>query len=202
MTEVQKFHFEGNPLEFEEMGDDVWVTAAQLAPCLGYADKRAVNNLYKRNSDAFKPTQVREIKLISGDGKPRKTRVFSPDGVVKMAIYGKTPTCRRFQDRAVEILSEIRKGGAVITREQANRMMEAAVAAATAPLVQTLALQMDMTRHIVSCHASVLGKWSHTKSWLKQAGPWMFEGMEESAEQILKDGVKKKRFVKGDNNGG
>lgn len=108
---VKTFEFQGKPLAFREAGDDWFVTAAEVAGALGYAGKDEVLRLWDRHRAEFKPGETCTVKLTAqAGGQARAVRVFSPRGVMKVAMLSNTPVAAAFRDFALDVLEDLRSG--------------------------------------------------------------------------------------------
>ncbi|MDD0936982.1 Bro-N domain-containing protein, partial [Xylella fastidiosa subsp. multiplex] len=95
-----------------------YLTAADLARALGYADERAVSRIYNRHSEEFTVEMSLVVNLTTkgfGSGNSEKpTRLFSPRGCHLVAMFARTSVAaafRRWVLDVLEVLPSIRKTG-------------------------------------------------------------------------------------------
>ena len=69
-NEIQRFEFEGKPLEFRQVGGEWWATAEEAAPLLGYKNARSVFTLAdrKKNRPMFRAGEQGVIDLMTPGG--------------------------------------------------------------------------------------------------------------------------------------
>lgn len=100
---------------------DVFMTIAQLAAALEYADKSGVEKIIQRNkyldSIEFSGTD----KLSAPDGKAYETRIFTEDGVYEVTMLSGRPKAREFRAWVRQVLKALRKGEATLTVPSANK---------------------------------------------------------------------------------
>ncbi|MGN5575908.1 hypothetical protein VF709_24620, partial [Enterobacter sp. Lyrl_3] len=79
-----KFH-DQVVIPFDNGDGKIWFTAKQAAGLLGYAQVKAITNLYNRNKDEFTEGMSKVITLmtngINNNLRRKKVRVFSPRGL-------------------------------------------------------------------------------------------------------------------------
>ncbi|MBE0267821.1 hypothetical protein FG476_12010 [Xylella fastidiosa subsp. multiplex] len=99
-----------------------YLTAADLARALGYADERAVSRIYNRHSEEFTVEMSLVVNLTTkgfGSGNSEKpTRLFSPRGCHLVAMFARTSVAaafRRWVLDVLEVLPSIRKTGSYST---------------------------------------------------------------------------------------
>ncbi len=94
--------FIGMPVQVINEGGHKWLTAEEAGRCLGYDKhpRQGIINLYNRHADEFLDDDSREIKLVSRDGKPRQTRIFSNTGCIKLGFFANTPRAKDFRSWA------------------------------------------------------------------------------------------------------
>lgn len=128
MNEIKRFEFEGKPLEFRQSNGEWWATAEEAATLLGHKSARAVLNLYNRNKAKFRDGESRVIDVITRDGKPHATRVFSPRGIARLCMLGRTAVSFRLHDWMVyDVMETLRTGGSIIPADRLASL-EAALA--------------------------------------------------------------------------
>lgn len=132
--DIARFEFEGKAVEWLEaqgLDNDLALTAAQVAEVAGYDSSNEVTQVLRRNRKRFRASEVSYFTLKGEGGKRRKTLVFSPRGVIRFCIYGKTATCYRLHDALVDFLDRLRRGDSrEFTREQFAQAIAEALSAA------------------------------------------------------------------------
>lgn len=124
MNEIASFDFEGRPFEFRQVDGEWWATTDEASTALGYADKRRVSDLYNRHRDEFSDSEATVLVLQTVDGKSRKVRVFSPDGLRLLAVLARTPLGKRFRRWLLDIARRLYQGARLVTPDQ----LDAAIA--------------------------------------------------------------------------
>lgn len=111
-NEIKRFSFEGKPLKFRqvEAGGEWWATAEESAPLLGYKHARSVFNLADRNKSMFRPGEQGVIDLVTPGGV-QPVRVFSPRGIARLALLGRTDVSVRLHDWVIyDVIEALRAG--------------------------------------------------------------------------------------------
>lgn len=95
--------------------NQIWLTSAELAKALGYAETDSVTKLYNRHIDEFKPsmTQVIDIsetvKLTVPKNQQnlvKKMRIFNLRGCHLIAMFAKTKIAKEFRQWVLDILDK------------------------------------------------------------------------------------------------
>ncbi|AAO28863.1 phage antirepressor protein [Xylella fastidiosa subsp. fastidiosa] len=110
--------FSGQSLSIIDRDGTPYLTAADLARALGYADERAVSRIYNRHSEEFTVEMSLVVNLTTkgfGSGNSEKpVRIFSPRGCHLVAMFARTSVAaafRRWVLDVLEVLPSIRKTG-------------------------------------------------------------------------------------------
>lgn len=86
----------------------IWMTSADIAKALGYADVRSVTKIYSRNADEFTSAMTLVVKLATkgfGNGNSQKdTRIFSLRGCHLIAMFANTKIAKSFRAWVLDIL--------------------------------------------------------------------------------------------------
>lgn len=92
-----------------KQGDQIWLTAAELANALGYAKSDAVGQVYERNKDEFTTSMTTTLKLsvVRKTGKVEMDhRIFSLRGAHLIAMFSKTDIAKQFRKWVLDILDK------------------------------------------------------------------------------------------------
>jgi hypothetical protein len=82
-----------------------WLTAADLARALGYADTRSVTRIFSRHTDEFTDDMAGVVKLTTpGNPMPIPVRIFSPRGCHLVAMFAHTPRAAGFRRWVLDVL--------------------------------------------------------------------------------------------------
>jgi hypothetical protein len=104
-----------------------WLTAEQAGRALGYSEanvRQGIINLYSRHCDEFSAADSREINLISRDGKPRETRIFSASGCILLSFFSNTPRAAKFRAWAKAALAGGVSGRLALTPEESPAALD------------------------------------------------------------------------------
>ncbi|HFT7718681.1 TPA: P22AR C-terminal domain-containing protein [Escherichia coli] len=86
----------------------IWLTSAELASALQYANVRAVTGLYNRYKDEFTEFMSLVLKMntkgFGGGNSEKDTRIFSLRGAHLVAMLSKTPVAKEFRRWVLDIL--------------------------------------------------------------------------------------------------
>lgn len=101
---------------------DVFMTIAQLAAALGYADKSGAEKILQRN-DYLRSDEFSALVTIPSGGTdklsvPQQTRVFTEDGIYEVTMLAKTPKAREFRAWVREVVKTIRKTGGYVADDE------------------------------------------------------------------------------------
>lgn len=111
---VVKEMFEGNNVEIYQLEDGSPVMIIDdLAKALGYADRRGIENIIKRNayleSNEFSTTH--KLTVVEGGRKvTRERRIFNEDGIYEITMLSQKPKAREFRSFVRKLLKKLRKG--------------------------------------------------------------------------------------------
>ncbi|EAM9328414.1 hypothetical protein I8L22_004660 [Salmonella enterica] len=88
----------------------IWLTSAELASALQYANVRAVTGLYNRYKDEFTESMSLVLKMntkgFGGGNSEKDTRIFSLRGAHLVAMLSKTPVAKEFRRWVLDILDK------------------------------------------------------------------------------------------------
>ena len=109
-SQVKALSFNGVELKPVMRDGQIWMTAAELANALGYADASAVTRIYSRNHDEFTDAMTLTVKLTVkgfGNGNSEKdTRIFSLRGCHLIAMLARTNIAKEFRVWVLDILDK------------------------------------------------------------------------------------------------
>lgn len=126
--EIKTFAFEGHALTFRQDNGEWWATAEEAAPLLGYARSQSVVNIFNRHKSEFRPGESGQLDLSYPDGGTQRTRVFSPRGLARLCLLGRTEVSRRLHDWVIyDVMEALRTGARVVTEEQMREAIRVAV---------------------------------------------------------------------------
>jgi len=99
--------FNGATLQPIAKDGEIWMTSADIAKALGYADVRSVTKIYSRKADEFTSAMTTVVKLTT----VRKTgnvemdnRIFSLRGCHLIAMFANTKIAKSFRAWVLDIL--------------------------------------------------------------------------------------------------
>lgn len=95
--------------------NQIWLSSADLAKALGYADNRSITNLYNSNADEFNSSMTTLID--NPQMKNAKIRIFSLRGCHLVAMLSKTKIAKQFRQWVLDILDK-EVGNPVVITEQ------------------------------------------------------------------------------------
>lgn len=110
MANQHPAEFFGTPVNIIDHAGSRWLTAEQAGRCLGYNEANArqgIINLYNRHRDEFAEADAREINLISRDGRPRASLIFSATGCNLLGFFSNTPRAKDFRVWAKQALTAV-----------------------------------------------------------------------------------------------
>lgn len=98
--------------DFYGKSGEVYMTISQLAECLGYVDKKSIENLIERNpylrNEEF--SFIQKVPLILGG--TQKTRTFTEDGIYEVTMLARTERAKEFRSWVRTVLKALRTGKA------------------------------------------------------------------------------------------
>lgn len=98
--------FEGQSLDIYSIHGERWMMANQIGLSLELTfPSIAINKICKRNADEFGHDDTMLVDLPDALGRMQPTRVFSHKGIVKIAMFAKTPKAAAFRDWAARVLT-------------------------------------------------------------------------------------------------
>jgi len=99
--------FEGIELTIIDHEGRPWLSAADLARALGYADTRSLSKIYARNEDEFTPDMTEVVKMATSGNYQTNTRIFSPRGCHLVAMLAKTAKAKAFRKWVLDVLDGV-----------------------------------------------------------------------------------------------
>ncbi|MGU9932401.1 BRO-N domain-containing protein [Enterobacter asburiae] len=85
--------------------NQIWLTAADIASALEYADDKSVLRIHARHSDEFTDAMASVVNLTT-KGVQRENRVFSLRGAHLIAMFARTPVAKEFRRWVLDILDK------------------------------------------------------------------------------------------------
>ncbi|HCD7251427.1 TPA: hypothetical protein ND504_002272 [Citrobacter farmeri] len=86
----------------------IWITSAELASALQYANVRAVTGIYNRYKEEFTESMSLVLKMntkgFGGGNSEKDVRIFSLRGAHLVAMLSKTPVAKEFRRWVLDIL--------------------------------------------------------------------------------------------------
>jgi len=98
--------FRNVTFDVKKINNQIYITSAQLAQALGYAEDRSVSNIYTRNQDEFTDAMSVVINLSTTANLKADTRVFNLRGCHLIAMFAKTPVAKDFRKWALDVLDK------------------------------------------------------------------------------------------------
>lgn len=141
-------------------GNEMFMTISQLAACLEYADKRAIEKLLERN-DYLKNKEFSFIQKVPYTaGGTQNTRTFTEDGIYEVTMLSGQPKAKEFRAWIRRILKALRSGDAKLVGMTEYQQMMAQTRAENArirkaQILERLAGQYEGTyRQVLHAHAT------------------------------------------------
>lgn len=106
---MKALSFNGVSLTPVHHNSQIYLTSAELAKALGYADVRSIANIYNRNQDEFASGMTEVIKLITSNNSNNlqtSTRIFSLRGCHLIAMFARTSVAKEFRQWVLDILDK------------------------------------------------------------------------------------------------
>lgn len=85
--------------------NQIWLTAADIAAALEYADDKSVLRIHTRHADEFSADMASVVNLTTR-GVQRENRVFSLRGAHLIAMFARTPVAKEFRRWVLDILDK------------------------------------------------------------------------------------------------
>ena len=109
---IKSEHFGEIEADIFSNGTDMFMTISQLAGCLEYADKRAIEKLLERN-EYLKNKEFSFIQKVPyAVGGTQNTRTFTEDGIYEVTMLSGQPKAKEFRAWIRGILKALRSGTA------------------------------------------------------------------------------------------
>lgn len=83
--------------------NQIWLTAADIASALEYADDKSVLRIHTRHADEFTDCMALVVNLTT-KGVQRENRVFSLRGAHLIAMFARTPVAKEFRRWVLDVL--------------------------------------------------------------------------------------------------
>lgn len=107
---MQTLTFQNITLTPAKIDSQIWLTSAELAKALGYAETDSVTKLYNRNSDEFTANMTLTVKMtvdgINGSERQLENRIFSLRGCHLIAMFSRTAIAKEFRKWVLDILDK------------------------------------------------------------------------------------------------
>lgn len=104
-----KFH-DQVVIPFDNGDGKIWFTAKQAAGLLGYAQVKAITNLYNRNKDEFTEGMSQVINVmtngVNNNLRRKKVRVFSPRGLHLLGFLADTQVAKEVRRWALDLIEK------------------------------------------------------------------------------------------------
>lgn len=102
---MQTLTFQNITLTPVKTDSQIWLSSADLAKALGYAQSRAVTKLYNENADEFNSSMTQVIETTCNNLK-RSIRIFSLKGCHLIAMFSRTTVAKQFRQWVLDILDK------------------------------------------------------------------------------------------------
>lgn len=151
---IKSDYFGNVECDFYGKGQEVYMTISQLAECLGYADKKSIENLIDRNpylrNKEFSFIQKVPLNL----GGTQNTRTFTEDGIYEVTMLAKTEKAKEFRSWVRTVLKALRSGKAKLVGMTEYQQMMADtrrqnIAVQKARILNQMAAEYEGTYHQV-----------------------------------------------------
>lgn len=106
---MQTLTFQNITLTPAKVDNQIWLTSAELAKALGYAETDSVTKIYNRNSDEFTSNMTTTVKMtvVRKTGKVEMdNRIFSLRGCHLIAMFARTKVAKEFRQWVLDILDK------------------------------------------------------------------------------------------------
>lgn len=141
-SQMNALTFRSTSFDIIDRNGQPWLKSGQIAEALGYADEKAVNKIYARNSDEFSDLMSQTVKLTVKDlggqsdlagsvnltEQAREVRIFSMRGAHMIGMKAKTEAAKEFRSWVLDVLegkTDLQKNqsnAALISAEQAGEL--------------------------------------------------------------------------------
>ncbi|PJK07993.1 hypothetical protein CO610_07460 [Lysobacteraceae bacterium NML95-0200] len=81
-----------------------YLTAADVARALGYANDNAVSRIYRRNAGEFSEGMSEKVNLALSGNLQKEVRIFSPRGCHLVAMFARTERAAAFRRWVLDVL--------------------------------------------------------------------------------------------------
>lgn len=107
---MQTLTFQNITLTPAKVDNQIWLSSADLAKALGYAETDSVTKIYNRNKDEFTSNMTMTVKLtangINGSTRQKENRIFSLRGCHLIAMFARTHIAKEFRQWVLDILDK------------------------------------------------------------------------------------------------
>lgn len=98
----------------------IWLSSADVASALNYADDKSIHRIYSRHADEFTTGMVGVVKLTTPGGV-QEVRIFSLRGAHLIAMFARTPVAKEFRRWVLDVLDrEVEKAHQITSDQSAN----------------------------------------------------------------------------------
>jgi prophage antirepressor-like protein len=146
MYEIKRFEFEGRALTFRQRDGEWWTTSEEAAAILGHKRPRAVLTLADRNAKRFRPGEQGMLE-VSTPGGTQRVRAFSPRGLARLCLLGRTEVSQRLHDWVIyDVMEQLRTGSRVVSPDEMTAAIARAVDAVRNQFGAIVSAQADTIR--------------------------------------------------------
>lgn len=108
--------FQNTQLTIINQNNQIWLTSAELAKALNYADSRSISKIYNQYADEFTPCMTEVIESVTSGNYRTKYRIFSLRGAHLIAMFARTPIAKDFRKWVLDILDKEVANNVVISK--------------------------------------------------------------------------------------
>ena len=120
---VKAEHFGEVAANIYAKGDEMFMTTAQIAECLGYSDTSGIDKIVERNKYLKSSDFSTTVKLSGVEGSRtvvRERRIFNEDGIYEITFLAHTAKAQAFRSWVRRILKSLRKGDLMLAGNEAT----------------------------------------------------------------------------------
>lgn len=121
--------------------NQIWLSSAELAKSLGYADTRSVTKIYSQHSDEFTTFMTEVVESTTSGNLKVSTRIFSLRGCHLIAMFSRTKIAKEFRKWVLDILDK--ESGVAVIDETITHAQEQALIRAINRCVERIKLHCD-----------------------------------------------------------
>ena len=118
---IRSEHFGEVAADIYAKGDEMFMTTAQIAECLGYADTSGIDKIVERNRYLKGSDFSTTVKLSGVEGSrtvTRERRIFNEDGIYEITFLAHTAKAQAFRSWVRRILKSLRKGDLMLASNE------------------------------------------------------------------------------------